>query len=205
MIWGGTVIKDPYFPATSMPDSDWWQELWPDPDRVVRDFGVLPNMAVLDVCCGDGRFTVALCRAAAPAGVQAIDIDADELHRARQACTAENCENVSFVQADVSDLSQIIHQPQDFVFIANTFHGVPDKMAFAQGVRRILKPNGRLVIVNWHDVEREQTTVMGKPRGPATELRLSPDDCAETIAAAGFSLCDLIELAPYHYGAVFKI
>ena len=198
------MINDPYFPATSMPDSDWWQALWPDPDGVVRSLGVLPNMAVLDVCCGDGRFIPALCRAAAPATVQAIDLDADELTRARQACAAEHCETVKFVQADVSDLSQIISEPQDFVFMANTFHGVPDKVSFAQGVGRLLKPDGRLVIVNWHDTERKLTTVMGEPRGPATELRLSPDACAETIAAAGFALCNVVELAPFHYGAVFK-
>jgi len=198
------MITDPYFPATSMPDADWWQALWPDPDGVVQRLGVMPGMSVLDVCCGDGRFTPALCRAAVPATVQAIDLDAGELALARQACAAEHCENVKFLQADVSDLSQFISEPQDFIFIANTFHGVPDKVSFAQSVRRLLKLDGRLVIVNWHDTERELTAVLDKPRGPATEMRLSPAACAETIADAGFALSDVIELAPYHYAAVFK-
>jgi len=199
------VIDDPIFPATSMPDSDWWQSLWPDADAVVRKLGVVAHMAALDVCCGDGRFTPALCRAVAPARVQAIDLDADELERARQVCLAEGCENISFVQADVSDLSRSVSEPQDLVFIANTFHGIPDKAAFARGVRRILQPEGWLVIVNWHGTARELTTVMGQPRGPATDLRLSPDACASSIATAGLALREVIELPPYHYGAVFEM
>ncbi len=187
-----------------MPDPDWWQTLWPDPDRVVKDLGARSGLATLDVCCGDGRFTPALCRAVAPAMVQAIDLDAGELDLARRACADENCENAEFVQADVSDLSLSIAEPQDFVFIANTFHGIPDKLMFAEGVQRILKPDGRLVIVNWHDTDRRLTTVDGKARGPTTGMRLSPKACAESIFAAGFALCNVVELEPYHYGAVFE-
>jgi SAM-dependent methyltransferase len=194
-----------FFPATSMPDPDWWQALWPDPDAVVRDLGLQSQMAVLDVCCGDGRFTPALCRRASPGGVLAIDLDAGELALARSACAAENCDNVSFVEGDVSDLSLLVSDPQDYVFIANTFHGIPDKVAFARGVRKVLKPGGRLVIVNWHDTPRERTPVAGQPRGPANDMRLSPDACAEAISAAGFVLNDLVELKPYHYGAVFIV
>ena len=50
------------FPATSMPDRDWWAALWPDPEGVLRQVGVEPGMTVLDLCCGDGYFTAPLAR-----------------------------------------------------------------------------------------------------------------------------------------------
>ncbi|NIP64400.1 MAG: methyltransferase, partial [Gammaproteobacteria bacterium] len=39
-----------------MPDRDWWNALWPDPEEIVRLVGVEAGMNVVDLCCGDGYF-----------------------------------------------------------------------------------------------------------------------------------------------------
>ena len=52
---------DALFPATIMPDKDWWQTLWPDPEAVLRSVGIEPEMNVVDLCCGDGHFTRPMC------------------------------------------------------------------------------------------------------------------------------------------------
>src|SRR5712671_2007335 len=70
-----------FFPATAMPDADWWQVLWPDPAEVLAEIGVRPGMVVIDLCCGDGLFTPPLARVAGR--VYAIDIDPVMLDRAR--------------------------------------------------------------------------------------------------------------------------
>ena len=49
------------FPATLMPDSDWWHALWPNPDAVLRNVGIKPGKRVVDLCCGDGHFTRPMC------------------------------------------------------------------------------------------------------------------------------------------------
>ena len=69
-----------FFPATTMPDAGWWQALWPDPARVLVKMGVRPGMFAVDLCCGDGLFTVALAGIAGR--VCAIDIDPVILDRA---------------------------------------------------------------------------------------------------------------------------
>ena len=50
------------FPATIMPDSDWWHALWPDPEAVLKAVGIEPDMQVIDLCCGDGHFTKPMCQ-----------------------------------------------------------------------------------------------------------------------------------------------
>jgi predicted methyltransferase len=50
------------FPATSMPDRDWWSALWPNPADILRKIGIKSDMTVLDLCCGDGYFTAPLTR-----------------------------------------------------------------------------------------------------------------------------------------------
>ncbi|MBN6743241.1 hypothetical protein JKG47_22800, partial [Acidithiobacillus sp. MC6.1] len=51
------VMKEAFFPATVMPDPDWWHALWPDPEGVLRALGIGPGLGVVDLCCGDGHFT----------------------------------------------------------------------------------------------------------------------------------------------------
>ena len=50
------------FPATVMPDQDWWYTLWSDPDRVVESLHIEPGITVVDLGCGDGYFTAAIAR-----------------------------------------------------------------------------------------------------------------------------------------------
>lgn len=62
-------IGDRYYPATGMPDWAWWQELWPDPEGVMRKVGAAPGVRTVELCCGDGYFTAPLARLVHPAEV----------------------------------------------------------------------------------------------------------------------------------------
>jgi SAM-dependent methyltransferase len=98
----------------------------------------------------------------------------------------------------------VIRDPVDFVLLANTLHGVPDKRALAGAVAEVLRPGGLFAIVNWHPRPREKTTVLGVKRGPPTELRMNIADVEAVVVPAGLVLNRSIELPPYHYGAVFE-
>lgn len=76
-----------FFPATTMPDADWWQALWPDPAKVLIKMGVERGMVAVDLCCGDGLFTVPFARIADR--VYAIDIDPAMPDRARTRIAAQ--------------------------------------------------------------------------------------------------------------------
>jgi len=67
-----------------------------------------------------------------------------------------------------------------------------------------LKPTGQFAVVNWHQRSREETMVLGEPRGPKTELRLSPAQTIGAVEDGGLKLARIVEVPPYHYGAVFK-
>jgi hypothetical protein len=88
--------------------------------------------------------------------------------------------------------------------LANAFHGVPDRERLARSVHGALAPWGLFAVVNWHQRLREETTVLGEPRGPRTELRMSPEQTARPVEAGGLKLVQVVEVPPYHYGAVFK-
>jgi ubiquinone/menaquinone biosynthesis C-methylase UbiE len=185
-----------------MPDADWWEALWPDPRQVLTAIGVKPGIEVVDLCCGDGLFTAAL--ALMVKSVFAIDIDPDMLALARRRLAAAGVANCRFIEADAYDLADRVPWPVDYVLIANTFHGVPDKLRLACAVAAVLKAGGEFAVVNWHRRPREETTVLGKPRGPRTDVRMEPSETAAAVEGSDLKLARVVELPPYHYGAVFR-
>ncbi len=199
---GMEAVKD-FFPATAMPDRDWWAALWPDPEGVVRSLGVAPGMVVVDLCCGDGHFTAPLARTVA-GQVYGVDIDPAMLEKTRAELERTETTVLDLICADARDLLELLPGKVDYVLIANTFHGVPEKTAMARAVAAVLNRRGQFAIVNWHPLPRERTVVLGKPRGPKTEMRMSPDDVRLVVEPAGFTLEQLVELPPFHYGAVFR-
>ena len=191
-----------FFPATTMPDADWWQALWPNPAKVLTEMGVEPGMIVVDLCCGDGLFTVPLARIAKR--VYAIDIDPAMLDRALARVAAAGAGNSKFVVADAMTIDRVVPEPVDYVFFANTFHGVPDRVGLGQAVAATLRPEGLFGIVNWHRRPREETVILGQPRGPKTEMRMEANDVAAIVKRAALRLKHTVELTPFHYGAVFQ-
>ncbi len=193
---------DARFPATLMPDKGWWRALWSDPAGVLQAVGIEPGMTVVDLCCGDGHFTGSMCGLVHPGKTWALDLDETLLGQARQTC--QDNPNFHAILGDARELPSQIDEPVDFVFIANTFHGVPDKTGLSKAVRQALKPSGRFAIVNWYRRPREETTVLSQPRGPDTELRMQPEDLRQVVEPAGFVLEKVVDVGPYHYGAVFR-
>ena len=51
---------------------------------------------------------------------------------------------------------------------------------------------------------REETSVLGKPHGPRTELRMSPEQTIAAVEAGGLKLERIEEVPPYHYTAIFR-
>jgi len=192
------------FPATVMPDRDWWVALWPDPAEVLRALGITADMTVLDLCCGDGWFTAPL--AVLTGGrVYALDLDPAMLAAARAAVDQVGATVLGWIEGDARDIDKLLEKKVDYTLIANTFHGVPEQMELARSVAAILRPQGRFAVVNWHARPREETPVLGQPRGPRTEMRMKPGATRAIVEAAGFVLDMLVELPPYHYGAVFRL
>ena len=192
-----------FFEGTGMPDPGWWEALWPDPAKVLRDVGVTSGMDVVDLCSGDGWFTVPLARMAR--SVVAIDIDAALIEAAKlRMAERGGASHCTFVEADAYSLAKVLPAPVDHVFLANAFHGVPDQPRLARAVHDVLKPGGLFAIVSWYARPREETTVLGEPRGPATELRMTPEQTIAAVAPCGLQFRHRVEVSPYHYGAVFE-
>jgi SAM-dependent methyltransferase len=191
-----------FFEGTEMPNAGWWEALWPNPAGVLASVGIKPNMVVMDLCSGDGWFTLQIAKVARH--VVAIDIDANLLEVARHRLKESGVTNYDFVAGDAYELARLWPRPVDFVFLANAFHGVPDRERLARSVHDALTPSGLFAVVNWQQRPREETAVLGEPRGPSTELRMSPGQTTSAVETGGLKFVRVVEVPPYHYSVVFE-
>jgi ubiquinone/menaquinone biosynthesis C-methylase UbiE len=93
---------------------------------------------------------------------------------ARDRVMAAGAANCALIKADAYDVADKVARAVDFVLMANTFHGVPDKARLSRAIAAVVTPGGRVAIVNCQRRAREETTVVGQPRGPKTELQMEP-------------------------------
>ena len=191
-----------FFEGTEMPDTGWWEALFYDPAAILKSVGLSFGSDAVDLCSGDGWFTLQMARIAHH--VIAVDIDAHMLETNRARLDEAGVTNCEFILGDAYDLPKMVSKPVDFAFMANAFHGVPDRPKLASAIHATLKPGGLFSVVNWHQRPREETTIFGEPRGPKNELRMSPAQTIESVRRSGFSLAQVVEILPYHYGAVFQ-
>ena len=129
-----------FFPATTMPDADWWQALWPNPAKVLAEVSVEPGMVAVDLCCGDGLFIVPLASIAKR--VYAIDIDPAMLDRARARVAATGVANCEFVVADAMTVDAVVPEPVDYVSSLTPSTASPISSAWRAPLPRCSNPKG---------------------------------------------------------------
>ena len=164
--------------------------------------GIKSGMDVIDLCSGDGWFTLQIAKLSRR--VVAIDIDPALLEVARHRLRESNLSNCHFVAGDAYNITRLWTLAVDFVFLANAFHGVPDQPRLADSGRDAWKTSGRFAIVNWHARAREETVVLGEPRGPRTELRMSPEQTIKVAEIDDLKFREVIDVPPYHYAIVLE-
>lgn len=168
-----------------------------DPDRVKRHnpavlfqkVGLKRGMILADLGCGTGFFALPAAKTVGAAGrVYAVDRVPEVIDFLKRKLRDGNILNVSTVLADVlsSDLkSHSVHM----VLMANIFHDVRERSL--DEVERILKPNGKLVVLDWKPI--------ATPSGPPLEIRLSPEELATILEARDFKVKQTFEIGPWHY------
>lgn len=119
------------------------------PERLLEPH-VRPGMAVLEPGCGMGYFTVPLARMVGDGGrVVAVDLQPRMieglLRRARRAGVAGRIEAVAGTLEDARLARHV--GAMDLALVLHVAHEVRDQSAFLARVRDLLRPGGRLLLV----------------------------------------------------------
>jgi ubiquinone/menaquinone biosynthesis C-methylase UbiE len=153
------------------------------PGQLLVQMGLQPGMTVADVGTGIGYMLPFLSRRVGPNGhVIAEDIFDDFLSAAKQTAENQSLKNVTFVKGAETD-PNLPEGQLDMELVLDAYHhfDYPEKMLAA--LRKALKPDGKLVIVEYY--KRESAM----PNGRAlTHIRLDMPDLIKEVEANHFHL-----------------
>lgn len=121
------------------------RRLYESPKRILRPF-VGAGMAVLDVGCGPGFFTLEMARRVGPAGrVTAVDLQQGMLDKAREKLEwAGLADQVTFHLCGAGAIG--LAGTFDFILVFHVLHEVPDPAGFLRELKGLLKPGGRVLL-----------------------------------------------------------
>ena len=164
---------------------------WQKPDEVVSLLDLKPGMAVADIGAGTGYFAFRIAEGVGPTGkVYGVDLQPEMLEALRGRIAEQGVANIVPVQSGPVDTT-LPDAEVDRVFINNVTHEFDDLDASLREHARILKPGGRLVVVDW---KPGKTDV-----GPPPDHRLPPEKMTRAARAAGFSEAGSSDLLPNQY------
>jgi len=152
-------------------------------DALVADFG-----------CGSGEWAVALAEMCEDGKIYAIDLLDEPLSVVRRKARDKNLQNIEIVKADVEKkITRLLANSLNLVLMTNLLFQVEDKKPVLVEAKRVLKPGGRLLVIDWSP----EAAI-----GP--DKKLSPQELKELAKAEGFLQKSEFDAGGFHYGLIFE-
>lgn len=170
-----------------------------NPQEVLNALDLRPGLTVADFGCGAGFYSLIAAKKTGSSGkVYAIDIRKEMLEMVKSKARQQHLLNIYAVLADLETLNstKIKEMSVDIVLISNILFQVADKNAVLQEARRVLKPAGQIMAVEWDITET--------PAGPPLKYRITKKETERLFIEAGFSFHKEFSAGSHHYGLIFK-
>jgi len=165
---------------------------WLPPKEVLEQLALQPGQVVADVGAGTGYFALRLAQAVSPEGcVFAVDAQAEMLTILKQKLEGSQISNVSMVCAEADD-TRLPGSSCDLFFLANLWHEIEDHVAVLLEVRRVLKPGGRIAILDWR-------TDVGAEPGPPLAHRIDAAQATQSLISMGFERTSAINVGSFSW------
>lgn len=163
-------------------------------DQIIEKMGLRKHDIVADLGAGNGYFTLPVAKYTEKT-VYAVDIEPKMLELLRNRADHEQMDNILEMTAQL-DNTPIHDQSIDKVLVSQVIHEVPNLENALKEIKRILKPNGILFLIEFHATKSSD--------GPPLHIRIPSEKLANMLQEFGFSTT-VLEMNANEYAIKAKI
>lgn len=172
-------------------DRDEWQH----PEEVIQALMIKPGDQVADLGSGSGYFTFRLADAVGPTGrVYAVDVDADMNADLGKQVKDKGYQHIEILLAQPNDPG-LPDKSINLIFSSNAYHHLENRTTYFANVRKHLKPQGRIAIIDF-DGEGWLQQIMGH--------YTSGEVIQRELQKAGYTLEQELDFLPDQVFLIFK-
>lgn len=170
-----------------------------DSEQAFEHLALQEGDTFLDLGCGAGEYSLYAANLVGSSGkVFSLDIGEEMLEGLRKEAEKSGLENIQTLVADIFKPLVIKKNSVDICMLATVLHAknvIEKASVLFNEVRRVLKPNGRLVII---ECKKEEMLF-----GPPIEFRVSPKELEKSLFLYGFKKVDYMDLG-FNYMILFE-
>lgn len=166
-----------------------------NPEEVLNNLDLKESMIACEFGCGSGGFTIPLAKRLKEGKIYGLDIQEEKLSALKNKATLQNLSNIETILCDLEKTRGSTFQNDflDVVLIPNVLFQAEDKSAMIREAKRVLKPGGQLLIVDW-----KKDVSFGPKEG-----RISAEEVKKIAEELGLKFKKEFSAGTYHYGLLF--
>jgi len=159
-----------------------------NPDGALDALNLKAGMTVADVGAGTGYMSLKMAKRVGPSGkVYAEDVQPEMLQRVQANAQKAKVRNITTLQGSFTD-PMLPKGQMDLVLLVDVYHEFSEPQKMLHGIRESLKPDGRLVLLEYRKED---------PKIPIREEhKMTVAEVKTELEAEGFMLGPVIETLP---------
>lgn len=166
-----------------------------DPIQILNQIELRADMTAADFGSGAGGWTIPLAKKLEEGRVFAIDIQEEPLSALESRAKIQGISNIKKIIANAEErIPGLTGFSCDLVLVTDLLFQVEDKKGVFKEAKRVLKPGGRILVVEW-----TPKASLGPEDG-----RVSQEEVKGIAQKLGLLLEKEFKAGDYHYGLVFK-
>jgi ubiquinone/menaquinone biosynthesis C-methylase UbiE len=169
--------------------------MFSDPIKNLAHITIEHGMSVVDIGAGSGFYSIEAAKKVGNGRVFAVDVQKDILDRIKNNGANMGLHNIEVVWANAEKIggTKLREACADRVIASNVLFQIEKPEDFTLEIRRILKPNGKLLVVDWAEAS------------PMSPKKIVTAQAAQLLfEKAHFTLEESFDAGDHHYGLVFK-